>query len=173
MRSIPKVALACSLLAAATAFGVAILSGQRRSEPLRDVVEPITIVDTASWDDGGSHSLAFKDARGVTRYASLMHDLRGNQNLVLGSYLPVHEARILKDHPIGGDEERAFLRLLERWCRDDAEAAWWDRRLGLYYRGEVSLQDLPEGAPSGNDAGFDLKASAVNVLLQLRFRNPA
>jgi len=85
---------------------------------LRDVAEPITLIT-------GSHEaksdqvwmgVAFMDAKHVERYAED----------VTTSYVPVeiHESLMLglKTVPARGPEERAFLGLLQRWYRQDAEA---------------------------------------------------
>jgi hypothetical protein len=85
---------------------------------LRDVAEPITLVrgqhewkSDQMWD-----GITFMDARHVERYAE--YDIT--------SYAPVeiHDTLILgKEHvPARGREERAFLGLLQRWYRHDAEA---------------------------------------------------
>lgn len=173
MRPVLRTALALSLLGLLAGIGVAMLREPPRPDRLREVVEPITIVDAISWDDGGSHGLAFRDARGVTRYVCLMDDLENHQNLVVGSYSPISDEQQLRQHPIGGREERAFRQLLERWRRADPDARWWDRRLELYEKGEVKPDELSRGAPSGDGAGLDIKGSAVYVLRKLRGRHPA
>lgn len=170
IRPISRAVLACSVLAVAALVTMMSLS-QCRPDSLRDVVEPISIVDAMSWDDGGSRGLEFRDARGVSRSACLMDDLKGNRNLVVGSFVPVHDAVRLMGHPIAGADERTFLRLLERWCSGDADARWWDRRLGQHEDGAVDLDRVSEGSPSGLDAGRDRKAAAVGILRSLRRRN--
>lgn len=99
MRRVFKIRLAFTLLALVTGFGLVRLLAPRRLNPLGAVVEPISIVDAISWDDGGSLGLKFKfkDARQVTRYVCLMNDLEGHENLVVGSYTPIHETGRLKE----------------------------------------------------------------------------
>jgi len=171
MKTVPKVGLAAALLRLSAGVGKAVFSRLDPPATLPGVIEPITIVDAISWDDGGSYGLAFRDARGVTRYACLMDDLEDRHNLVVGSYSPVNDERRLREHPVGGYEERAFRQLLERWCQADADARWWDRRLDLYAKGEVSLDELSRGAPSGTVLTIDITGTAVSVLRNLRRRH--
>jgi hypothetical protein len=96
-----------------------------RSRYLRDVSEPISFDSGISFDDGGSLGLVFKDSKQVKKAVCLENDLEGNQYLVLGSYTPDENKRV----PMSGDEERAFLGLLQRWLRRDPEAQEWSDRL--------------------------------------------
>lgn len=171
MKPARKIGLAVALLVVPAGVALAVISRLDRPARLPDVVEPITIVDAISWDDGGSYGLAFRDARGVTRYACLMDDLEDHHNLVVGSYSPVNDEGRLREHPVGGYEERAFRQLLERWCRSDPDARWWDRRLELYKNGQVSREELSRGAPSGTDRPIDAEGMAVSILRQLRQRH--
>jgi hypothetical protein len=95
-----------------------------QSPYLRDLAEPITMIR-------GTHVAAsdqvwigvhFIDAIHVERYAEY----------ITTSYTPVeiHNSLMLgnKTVPASGAEERAFFGLLQRWCRQDAEA----RRLRDY-----------------------------------------
>jgi hypothetical protein len=136
-------------------------------DPLHDVAEPITIVDAVSWDDGGSRSLAYKDAKGVVRDACLLDDLNGNQNLVLGSYTPIHNKRRLENWPVGGSKERAFLQVLKRWAVQNPDAIRWDQRLDRYERGEIDLKGFWDDSP----AEQRVTAIAVGVLRDLHRRN--
>jgi len=71
------------------------------------VVEPIAMIEGWYYDDGGSRSIRFRDAAGVTRYACLLNEMEdGRHNLIF-------EDRELSE---GGAEEKAFLELLERWA---------------------------------------------------------
>ena len=138
---------------------------------LPGVVEPITIVDAISWDDGGSHGVAFRDSRGVTRYACLMDDLEDHHNLVLGSYSPISDEEQLREHPIGGKEERAFRQLLE------TSVPGRSRRSVVGFGGWNSTQKarsawlISRCASSGNDVGIDRKGMAVSILRDLRRRH--
>ncbi len=164
MRRIPKaMRIGLPLVAAIGLWGISLFRSQK-PDLLRDVVEPITIVGGMSIDDGGSHSLTIEDARGKKIAVCLLDDFGGNTNLVVGN----GKEPDLRDHPVGGPEERKFLALLERWCRGDADAQWWDDRLRRYKFDELKGEALEKGAPSGD---FDLKARAVDMLQTLRLRN--
>jgi hypothetical protein len=89
-----------------------------RSPYLRDVAEPITLI-TAPGDWASDQvwiGVVFVDAKHVERYAKY----------ITTSYAPVelHDTLMLgnKAVPAGGPEERAYLGLLQRWYRQDAEA---------------------------------------------------
>jgi hypothetical protein len=95
-----------------------------RSPFLRDVVEPITIVDGMAFSDGGSLGLRFQDARGVVRDICLEDTriweddpgiLEGHHNVILNSFFPGGERA--RRVPVSGDEERALLGLLDRWAQ--------------------------------------------------------
>ena len=89
-----------------------------RSPFLRDVAEPIAMIKGR--DEAASDSVwlgvTFRDGRNVERYAEY----------VITSYAgeEIHDTLLLgrKKVPAGGAEERAFLGLLQRWYRQDAEA---------------------------------------------------
>ena len=56
---------------------------------------------------GGSRSIRFRDAAGVTRYACLLNEMEdGRHNLIFGD----------RELPVRGADEKAFLELLERWA---------------------------------------------------------
>ena len=143
-----------------------------RSPFLRDVVEPITLLDAISWDDGGSKGIRFRDARGTVRLVCLENGpLFGDENgdelppiVVFGGYAPRAEGS--RRVPIRGVEERALLGLLDRWARGDATAAELDRRVTARYAGRP-VGEITAGL--ADDAGVTL--IAVAILAKLRARN--
>ncbi|MDG3004323.1 hypothetical protein [Paludisphaera mucosa] len=146
------------------------------SPALRDVVEPITIVEGTSFDDGGSKGLRFTDARGVLREVCLEDTrvweddprvLEGRHNVILDSFYPGGERA--RRVPISGLEERELLGLLERWARQDPDAGELERRQRLLERGELKIDAFWEGMPGRVHS----KGTAVDILLELRSRNGA
>lgn len=90
-----------------------------QSPYLRDVAEPIRLVSGArnAGSDNDWLAITFVDARGVQReamYAFYVYagDVLHEKTLLLGQ----------KPVPRGGPEEHAFLGLMQRWYRQDAEA---------------------------------------------------
>jgi hypothetical protein len=87
-----------------------------RSPYVRDVTEPITIVQGLSLSDGGSLDITFRDARGLTKEVRLDRgfDLTSerNGNVIVDIATPGKQRPV----PISGDDERAILGLLERWA---------------------------------------------------------
>jgi hypothetical protein len=89
-----------------------------RNPYLRDVAEPITLIrGPREWaSDQTWIGIVFVDAKHVERWAEY----------ITTSYAPVelHQTLVIggKAVPVGGPEERAFLGLLQRWQRQDAEA---------------------------------------------------
>ncbi|WP_337177120.1 hypothetical protein [Paludisphaera sp.] len=182
MKSLPRVILASVTLTMAFSFWAVRSSLQPGRGPapspqspfLRDVVEPITIVDAMSFDDGGSKGLRFADARGVARDVCLEdtrvweddpNTLEGHHNIILNSFFPHgEEARRI---PISGAEERALLGLLERWASRDPDAKELERRYGLYERGETGIEAFWDGLPERRRP----KETAVSILRALRARN--
>ena len=152
------------------AFISGLLLFPRRSDvaqPWSGVVEPITIVNSISWDDGGSCGLEFRDARNTTRYACLLNDLDGNKNLVLGRSAPISDKNELANWwPIGGPKEKGFLQLLERWAASDPDAQEWDRRFALHEQGKLDINEIYSRASEEQQH----KAMAVIVKRQLRRR---
>src|SRR4051794_10563190 len=112
--------LVTGIAVAAGAWGFVRIVARDRDLFLRSIMEPVTMTDAMSFDDGGSQGLAFRDAARTVRYVCLLNKLDGERNLLLGSFFPT-PSRGCKV-PVGGPEERAFLGLLERWLRQDAEA---------------------------------------------------
>ena len=182
MKSHPRVIVAClalltivTLVASRSRF----LPGRDpagwdRSPFLRDVVEPITIVDAMSFDDGGSKGLRFADSQGIVRdvcledtriWGSNPNVLEGHHNVILNSFFP--HGRRARRVPISGVEERALLGLLERWGRRDTDATELERRYRLLERGEISSDAFWDGLPERSR----LKETAVSILLELRARN--
>ena len=112
---------------------------------LRDVAEPITMLDGISWSDGGSMGLLFRDSRQVVRAACLAVDLEDHHELTFGEMTPNLPAKV----PVGGAEEKAFLGLLQRWARDDPRARACRRRMddgtgswvGEYRSGKIPKEE--------------------------------
>ena len=153
------------------ARGPAPLSASRY---LRDVVEPITIVDALSFDDGGSNGLRFADSRGTVKDVCLEDSLiregdpnvlEGHHNIIMNSFFPRGEQA--QRVPISGVEERALLGLLERWASYDADAKELERRHRLYERKKISFEAFWEGLPDR----ARVKQIAVSILRELRARN--
>lgn len=85
---------------------------------LRDVVEPITMLQGMVWDDGGSRSLAFKDSRGRFFTVCLMNELGGDESVRLGDFIAGQGRAV----PISGIEEKVLLGLLQRWAKRNPDA---------------------------------------------------
>lgn len=141
---------------------------------LRDVVEPITIVNALSFDDGGSKGLRFADARGAVMDVCLEDTrvwednpniLEGHNNVILNSFFPGGERA--RRVPISGTEERALLGLLERWSSQDPDARELERRYDLYERREIKIDAFWEGLQNRHR----VKGVAVSILRDLRARN--
>jgi hypothetical protein len=182
MKSLPRVIVASVALAVALSLWAVRPSLRPGRGPapldqspfLRDVVEPITIVNAMSFDDGGSKGLRFADARGAVRDVCLEDTraweddpnvLEGHHNIILNSFFP-HGDRARRV-PISGAEERSLLGLLERWASQDPDAKELERRYGLYERGEIGIDAFWEGVPERHR----LKETAVSILRALRARN--
>ena len=179
MKLLPRVIVASTALALALSFW-AVWWGLRpgrgpaaldRSPFLRDVVEPITIVEGMSFDDGGSRGLHFVDARGSVRDICLEDTriweddpkvLEGHHNIILDSFFPRGDRA--RRVPISGVEERAVLGLLERWASQDPDAKEVERRYALYERREIGLSAFWEGLPER----YRKKETAVSILRTLR-----
>jgi hypothetical protein len=145
-----------------------------RSPYLADVVEPITIVEGMSFDDGGSQGLRFKDARGVVKDVCLEDTriwednpriLEGHHNIIMNSFFPRGDKA--RRVPISGVEERALLGLLDRWSRKDPDAQILESRFERYRQGEIRIEAFWEGlSPDAR-----VKTTAVSILRTLRARN--
>jgi hypothetical protein len=135
-----------------------------RSAYLRDVVEPIVMVQGVSWDDN-SQGVVFEDLRRTEKSVCLLFleadDEPQKRNLLLGSSVP--NPRYGKRVPVGGSEEQAFLGLLERWYRSDAEAREIDRR--------ITEKTTEPFADMGKTDEYYGKVIAVRILRILRRRN--
>jgi hypothetical protein len=136
-----------------------------QSEYLRDVAEPITMVEGISWDNNGQ-GLVFKDSRQALKQVCLLflYEESGDplkHNLLLGTALPrVQKGRRI---PVAGSEEQAFLGLLERWYRNDPEArAIWRR---------YQAKDDDPLLDQGKSEEYGGKVIAVRILRTLRRRN--
>ncbi len=136
-----------------------------RSEYLKDVVEPVSMVVGMAFDDGGSHGLVFKDSRQVVRSVCLLANLEEEQNLILGSVYPTSGGK--GKVPIGGVEEKAFLGLLERWYRQDPDAKVWNDRMDQWARSD-QRHSIRRGDETKEQLG---KGIAVGLLRSLRKRN--
>jgi len=137
-----------------------------RSEFLRDVHEPITMVSGISWDDN-SQGLVFRDSSQVERSLCLLfleeEDDPRKRNLLLGSDCPNPEYG--KRVPVAGADEQAFLGLLERWFRSDPEAQAIGRRMT-----EKTTEPFFDAGKTDEYRG---KVIAVRILILLRRRNQA
>lgn len=135
-----------------------------KCEFLRDVAEPIRIDESLHYADGGSVGLIFTDAKGVPRAVCLNNDLFEYRNLTLGSAVPLSGRAV----PIRGEEERAFLGLLQRWARTDPEGRSWlgrveDRSRAGPHRGPIT---------TGGETPQQLaKLGAVTMIVKLQRRN--
>jgi len=130
---------------------------------LKDVAEPITIVDGKDWDDGGGKGLSFKDSKGVVRSVCLRDGLDGGQDLTLGSMTPGRGRKVA----VGSPEEQAFLGLLQRWSLQDPEAREWSRRIEQWLRADIKQSIL-----RGDETAEQLRAMfAVKMMLRLLRRN--
>lgn len=145
-----------------------------RRPSLNDVVEPITILDAMSFDDGGSQGLRFRDASGVVREIC-PEDTRvweddpsasgGHHDLILNSFSPRGENA--RGVAVAGAEERQVLGLLDRWARRDPDANLIESRYDRYARGEIDIEAFWKGLP----AEAHPKVTAVSILRELRGRN--
>ncbi|WP_237722934.1 hypothetical protein [Singulisphaera acidiphila] len=134
-----------------------------KSEYLKDVSEPITLVKCISWSDGGSMGLSFRDSRQVLRAVCLENDLDGNKSLTFGKMTPNR----YKEVTIGGSEERAFLGLLQRWLRRDLEAQEWFNRMERWSR-----SDKQASLFTGHETEEQrTKACAIGIMGRLLERN--
>ncbi len=135
-----------------------------RSPYLRDVLEPIAMVQGVSWDDN-SQGLVFRDAKHTEKSVCLLfleeEDDPQQRNLLLGSSVP--QPRYGKRVPVAGSEEQAFLGLLERWYRSDPEAREIDRR--------ITEKTTEPFSDTGKTDGYYGKVIAVRILTILRRRN--
>lgn len=134
-----------------------------RSDFLRDVHEPITMVSGLSWDDN-SQGLVFKDSKRVERSVCLLfledEDDPRKRNLLLGSDCP--NPSYGKRVPVSGTDEQAFLGLLERWFRSDPETQAIRQRIA-----EKSTEPFSD---EGKTEEYFGKVIAVRILIVLRRR---
>lgn len=135
-----------------------------QSQFLRDVAEPITMVEAMAWDDGGSVGLTIKDSKGQPFSVCLMESLEDDRHLRVGSAVP-GQGRAL---PIAGVEEQAFLGLLERWAEQDPDAKNWSRKF------EAARKVGMRGSVLRGDESPEQRANAIavgRILKGLRLRN--
>ena len=93
---------------------------------LKDVIEPISMIDSHGFDDGGSLGLVFRDSKGNEKSITLLDNIDDEHNVVFGVCIANPNERRA---PLAGDEEKAFLGLLERWYRQDPNATKWSDRI--------------------------------------------
>lgn len=130
---------------------------------LKDVAEPITIVDSIVWDDGGGKGLSFKDARGVVRSVCLGTGPDGDNDFMLGSMTPDRGTKAA----IGGPEEQAFLGLLQRWSLHDPQALACSERIERWLHADIKQPVL-----TGDETAEQRHAMrAVVMMLKLLRRN--
>ncbi len=136
-----------------------------QAQYLTDVIEPISMIESHSFDDGGSIGLVFRDSKGNEKLITLLDNLYDEHNLVFGvcEGYPKGGSRA----PVAGIDEKAFLGLLERWYRQDPDATKWNDRIDRW---------LSSGR--GHSEGFNevwgeplAKLEAVCILRALRSRN--
>ena len=86
---------------------------------LRDVAEPITMIKGSYMAGSDDHwmGLTFRDAKGVDREAKFIYYWPPDRDH------PGYQQKLLLGREVSprGAEERAFLGLLQRWYRGDAE----------------------------------------------------
>lgn len=169
IRSARPVIVVCVLLITAASVW---RSGSRRgpaslseSPYLRGVVEPITIVESMSFDDGGSLGVRFRDAKGVDRDVCMLDTLDDRTNVVMGSFWPRHDGTRLI--PISGVQERALLGLLDRWAHRDPDGQELLRRTELWEQKKLRTDDFTIGLSDSQRE----KLHAMNMLRRLRDRN--
>jgi hypothetical protein len=175
----PRLVVAICFLAALLALAAWLGHGRSRqlAAPeedsfLRDVIEPITIVDSMYFDDGGSVGLRFSDARGTVRDVCLedrpdwLHNPDVQlHNLVLNSFF--YDGEHARHVPIDGPEARALVAILQRWARQDPDARELERRFALYKNGEIDVTAFWAGLT----ARHHVKETAVKILRDLRAAN--
>jgi hypothetical protein len=125
---------------------------------LREVMEPIAIVQGISWSDDGSFGILFKDSNQVEKAACLEDDIDGNRDLSFGTLKPNPQNRV----EMGGVEEKAFIGLLQRWLLQDPEAQ------ELYDLMESKSRSVFTG---GETEQRRTKAMAVSMMRKLMKRN--
>jgi hypothetical protein len=128
---------------------------------LEDVIEPIAMIDSHSFDDGGSIGLVFKDSTGNEKSIVLLDNLDNEHNVVFGVCVAYPKERRVA---LAGDEEKALLGLLERWYRQDPDATKWNDRIDAWSSSGRGHFEQVWGEPLA-------KVRAVYVLRALRSRN--
>ncbi len=131
---------------------------------LEDVIEPISMIDSHGFDDGGSIGLVFRDSKGNEKSITLLDSLDDEHNVVFGVCIAYPKGRRA---PLAGDEEKALLGLLERWYRQDPDATKWNDRIDRWLS---SGRKHSEGWSQvwGEQLA---KVRAVLILRELRSRN--
>ena len=141
--------------------------GGHSSAPLQRITEPITFTSVSFFDDGGSEVLWIKDARGLVFPVCLMNSLDYHEELLPGHNAPVHnEAELMRFTP-GGDGDRAFLLLLERWSQYDPDAKPLEQQYIKLANGQVDADAYWKDASSTR---LLPKIIAVGILRKLRDR---
>jgi hypothetical protein len=135
-----------------------------QSPYLKDVIEPIFMIDSHGFDDGGSIGVVFRESKGNEKSITLLDNLENEHNLVFGVCDAYPKERRC---PLAGDEEKALLGLLERWYRQDPEATKWNDRIDRWLSADSGHFE------GGNEVWGEplAKLRAVCVLRKLRSRN--
>jgi hypothetical protein len=143
-----------------------------QSQYLRDVTEPITMVEGIIWDNT-SLGLVFKDSRQTPKYVCLLRlyeesDDPLKRNLLLGTALPhVQEGERI---PVAGAVEMEFLGLLERWYRNDPEARRIAHRIETIAHRARAREPHPY-YDQGRTEEYGGKVIAIEIMRLLRRRN--
>src|SRR5262245_32265194 len=134
------IAVGCILIAVGLLFGLC-TGYARPGNPLAGVAEPITITGCFFFDDGGSRTLEFKDAKQRKHYACWVADEYGG-NLIPGRFAPLHDHKELSRYPVGGPGDRALLGSLERRSHRDSNAQLLERRIQQAAQGRMDAGSL-------------------------------
>jgi hypothetical protein len=132
-----------------------------QAQYLKDVIEPISMIDSHSLDDGGSIGLVFKDSTGNEKSFVLLDNLDDEHNVVFGVCVGYPKERRIA---LAGDEEKALVGLLERWYRQDPDATKWNDRIDAWLSSGQGHFEQVWGEPLA-------KLRAGCVLRALRSRN--
>ncbi|MDG3004411.1 hypothetical protein [Paludisphaera mucosa] len=111
------------------------------SPHLRDVVEPIVLVESISIDDGGSRGASFRDARGKDcDFCLVDYGLQDWGKAVRPDAIAFDAWGDGDPVPVRGPDERALLGLLERWAATAPLAIPVKSLSDRHERGEISTQ---------------------------------
>jgi hypothetical protein len=132
-----------------------------QAQYLKDVIEPISMIDSHSFDDGGSIGLVFRDSTGNEKSIVLLENLDNERNVVFGVCVAHSKERRVT---LAGDEEKALLGLLDRWYWQDPDATKWNDRIDGWLSSGRGHFEQVWGEPLA-------KLRAVCILRALRSRN--